>query len=133
VESVDPTPSFGFPPAHKIKSNDDFQRAYQAKRSSADPRLIVYAFQNGLSHSRCGLSVSKKVGGAVVRNRAKRILREAYRLTECQLPSGFDFVLIPRGTVLATTLEEWKESLIALANQAAGKWEPIEKPGVEST
>src|SRR5437762_13147638 len=74
----------------------DFQAVYDRRRSAADGTLVVYARENGLPHSRAGLSVSKKFGGAVVRNRIRRLLREAYRLERDGLPAGVDLVLIPR-------------------------------------
>ena len=75
----------------------DFARVYAAARASAsDDVLLIYACENELTHARLGLSVSRKVGGAVQRNRWKRILREAFRLSVEQLPAGVDLVVIPR-------------------------------------
>jgi RNase P protein component len=51
---------------------------------------------NDLGRRRLGLSVGKKLGGAVVRNRYKRVLREAFRLSQHELPEGYDYILIPR-------------------------------------
>jgi ribonuclease P protein component len=74
----------------------DFQRVYDRRRSVSDERLIVYACDNDLPYNRLGLSVSRKFGGAVQRNRMRRLFREAYRLTRHDLPTGLDLVLIPR-------------------------------------
>jgi ribonuclease P protein component len=74
----------------------DFQRVYDRRRSASDEWLIVYACENGLPHLRVGLSVSRKVGNAVRRNRLRRLYREAFRLAKAQMPGGLDLVLIPR-------------------------------------
>ncbi len=85
-----------FPHACRIRRLVEFQRAYRRRCSASDNVLLVFGAENGLPHPRLGLSVSKKVGHAVARNRWKRLLREAFRLTRTQLPSGIDLVVIPR-------------------------------------
>lgn len=74
----------------------EFQRVYERRCSASDGRLIVYARANELTHCRLGLSVSRKVGGAVQRNRLRRLYREAFRLSRDELPTGLDLILIPR-------------------------------------
>jgi ribonuclease P protein component len=113
--------SLRFPQAHRLKSPADFKQVYDRKRSSSDDLLIVYACENSLPHSRLGVSVSRKVGGAVVRNRFKRLFREAFRLTRPELPAGVDLVLIPRPRPEPPTLDQVKASLVKLAVQAARK------------
>jgi ribonuclease P protein component len=109
-----------FRPHEHLRRPADFQAVYDRRRSAADGTLVVYARENGLPHSRVGLSVSKKFGGAVVRNRIRRLLREAYRLTRDDLPTGFDFVLIPRPQA-DYALDPFRESLTKLVKQAAKK------------
>ena len=123
-------PPLTFPQSRRMKTPAEFERCYARKRSASDGVLIVYACENGRPHPRLGCSVSRKVGGAVVRNRYKRLFREAFRLCQHELPSGVNFILIPRsGTEPA--LEALKASLVKLAKQAARKLvpKPAPRPG----
>ncbi len=80
---------------HLLRGSE-FKRTYAARNSVADGVLIVYAVANELGYSRIGLSVSRKVGNAVVRNWWKRRIRESFRLAQSTLPAGVDYVVIPR-------------------------------------
>jgi ribonuclease P protein component len=91
---------------------------YARRCSQSDRTIVLYGCENGLDDARLGLSVSRKVGGAVVRNRWKRLIREAFRTTRCRLPSGIDFVVIPRRDA-TPSLEALQASLIVLAERVA--------------
>lgn len=109
-----------FRPHEHLRRPADFQAVYDRRRSAADGTLVIYAKENGLPHSRLGLSVSKKFGGAVVRNRIRRLMREAYRLCRDDLATGYDIVLIPRSHE-TYTLVAFRTSLLKLVKQAVKK------------
>lgn len=110
-----------------LKRESDFRLTFDRKRSVSDDRLIVYARENGHEYNRLGMSVSRKVGGAVVRNKIRRLYREAFRLTKADLPKGMDLILIPRGPGVPK-LTELMESLRNLAPLAAKRLNRDSKP-----
>ena len=105
-----------FLPAMRLKRGVEYERVFQRKCSVSDDVLIVYGVWNELSHARLGLSVSRKVGGAVARNRWRRLIREAFRLSRGELPGAVDLVVIPRLGV-EPTLAGLKRSLPQLARR----------------
>jgi len=112
-----------FRPHERINSPLDFRRAFDRKKSASDAMMILYAVENGLPHCRLGISVGKKrVRKATARNRAKRILREAFRLSKSQLPAGVDLVIVPRGPAL--DFSETLRALPRLARSAAARLGP---------
>ena len=117
-----PTPPkpFAFRPYEHLRRPADFKRVYERRRSASDGSLIVYVCENHLPYLRLGLSVSRKFGGAVERNRLRRLYREAFRLTRHQLPTGLDLVLIPRGQD-EPALAELLAALPKLVGQVARK------------
>lgn len=124
-----PIPRLRFTRAHRIRSGRDFARAYERKQRAGDDVLLVFGCENGLSHPRLGLSVSRKVGGAVVRNRWKRLIREAFRLSQHRLPCGVDLVVLPRPEA-KPTLESVRDSLDGLARKVSRRLRPQEtRPG----
>jgi ribonuclease P protein component len=111
-----------FLPQYRIRQGADFQRAFRQRVSVADAYIVVFGYRNGLAHPRLGLSVSRKVGQAVIRNYWKRLLREAFRLTRPQLPAGIDLIVIPRAAA-EPTLAALMESLVRLAGRMEKKLE----------
>jgi ribonuclease P protein component len=105
---------------YRLRSSADFQRVYDGRCSASDGLLLVFVGKNGLSHPRLGLSVSRKLGGSVVRNRWKRLLREAFRLSRTVLPDGIDIVVIPRPGA-EPALRPLMASLERLARRASAK------------
>jgi ribonuclease P protein component len=81
----------------RLSRSAEFERVYRQGRSTANRHLVLYTFPNpSTQQPRLGLSVSRKVGGAVERNRVKRLLREAFARTEGELRPGQDIVLVAR-------------------------------------
>lgn len=85
-----------FRPEHRLLRSSDFVRVYERKASVADGVLIVHACESDEPTARLGLTVSRKIGKANVRNRWKRIIREAFRRVRADLPTGVDLVVTPR-------------------------------------
>lgn len=79
-----------------IKKNHEFRRLYNKGKSAAGNGLVIYFRRNNLGRNRLGITVSTKIGNAVVRNRARRRLREVFRLNSGKLKTGYDFVLVAR-------------------------------------
>ena len=89
-----------------LKDNHAFRRMYQKGASAVGGSMVVYCRKNKLDHNRLGLTASVKLGHAVVRNRARRRLREVYRLNSHRLRQGYDIILVARGR---TGTAAWKD------------------------
>ncbi|MFM8640179.1 MAG: ribonuclease P protein component [Planctomycetota bacterium] len=123
-----PDPGQRFPAALRVKRGEDFERAYGRRRRRDLGGIIVYGAPNGLGVTRLGLSVSRKVGGAVARNRMKRLLREAFRAVQRELPRGLDLVVVARPH------EEWDGARYrAGLVQAARELAPVPPDGAHGT
>ena len=86
----------------RLSRSGDFDRAYRDGRSHANRFLVLYAFPRGDDADeevRLGVSVGKKVGGAIERNKVKRAMREAFWGLAERFPAGYDFVLVGRSGV----------------------------------
>ena len=93
----------------RLSRSAEFERVYRQGRSKANRFLVLYAFpreDDGDEGPRLGLSVSRRVGGAVDRTRVKRVLREAFWQEAERLPDGSDYVVVARPEAKALALRE---------------------------
>ncbi|MHC4069169.1 MAG: ribonuclease P protein component [Planctomycetota bacterium] len=85
---------FSFGKEKKLKSNEQFKAVLSKGRRFDDELLVVYTAENDCGHARLGVSVNKSLGGAVVRSRLKRLVREVFRQSQGEIPGGFDYVVM---------------------------------------
>jgi len=116
-----PTTAATFPKSARLRTKAEFDRVYAARCKSGDGTLLIFAAANELGMTRVGLSVSRKLGGAVVRNRLKRLLREAFRQCRPQLPAGLDLVVVPLDARRAS-LQAYRDSLVRQAGLLQRRW-----------
>ena len=100
-----------------LKLNHIFRRLY-ATSGHANSYLVLYARKNHSSANRVGVTVSKKLGCAVVRNRVRRRLREVYRLNEALFAPGWDIVVVARSRCISADFGKLTQSFLSLAEKA---------------
>ncbi|MEZ5962883.1 MAG: ribonuclease P protein component [Planctomycetota bacterium] len=107
------------PKCARLLTPRDFRRVYGRGRRLTGKQVVVVALPRREGSHRLGVSVSKDHGGAVRRNKLKRILREAFRLERARLPAAFDVVLIPKTPGARLALAELRAELLALFERLA--------------
>ena len=100
-----------------LKLNHIFRRLY-ATSGHTNGYLVLYARRNRTNTNRVGVTVSKKLGGAVVRNRVRRRLREVYRLHEDQFLPGWDIVVVARTKAIHVPFAKLEQAYLAAAQSA---------------
>lgn len=113
--------TYAYSRKHRLQHALEFQAVYEAKVRESRGPLTVFALPNDLGHPRLGLSVGRKVGTAPKRNRIKRLLREAFRLMQHDLPRGYDLVINVRPHETAL-LADYQRMLSASAVKLHAKW-----------
>lgn len=101
----------GFPKSKRLLKQSEFTSTMQSGKKLVDRRLVVIFRPNGEGMFRVGVIASKKVGCAVERNRAKRMIREAFRRMECPSDGAFDIVVVARKSLCLATQNDVSESL----------------------
>ena len=100
-----------------LKLNHIFRRLYHTS-GTANHHLVLYARPNGTAQNRIGITASKKLGHAVVRNRVRRRLREVYRLNEDAFQQGWDIVVVARSRCIDAPFESLTKAYLSLAAKA---------------
>jgi ribonuclease P protein component len=102
----------------RLSLKKDFDAVFSGGKSAADTNLVIYVLHTERGFTRLGMAVGKKHGGAVVRNRIKRLIREAFRLNLDKLPDSSDIVVVPRQGA-GLKLLEIAGSLVKISQSAA--------------
>ena len=100
-----------------LKLNHIFRRLYSTQ-GYANGMLVLYARPNRLGQNRVGITTGKKLGHAVVRNRARRRLREVYRLNEHLFKPGYDIVVVARTRCVSADFQKLTKAYLSLAEKA---------------
>ena len=100
-----------------IKQNYEFRRLYNTGKSAATGLIAVYCRRNRRGTNQFGITVGSKVGNAVVRNRVRRRLREAYRLRESSFAKGFDIVVVARARAADAPFDKLQDEMLRLAKK----------------
>ena len=100
-----------------LKESHLFRRLYHKGRSAANGYLVLYCRRNGTQENRIGLTVSRKLGHAVVRNRVRRRLREIYRLHEANFLPGWDVVVVARSRAVTASYQSLERAYLSLARK----------------
>ena len=101
----------------KLKENRDFRRAYNRGKSFVTPAFVVYVNKNREQTVRLGITVGKKIGKAVKRNRAKRVITAAFGFLLPRVADGYDFVIVARTRILNVKSTKVEELLLKLLKE----------------
>ncbi|SDN62299.1 ribonuclease P protein component [Fictibacillus solisalsi] len=103
----------------RLKKNEEFQEVFKRGKSSANRQFVIYALEkNDQPHLRLGLSVSKRVGKAVTRNRIKRVVKEIFMKHEEEIASNRDYIVIARNPTADMDYFEMEKSLLHVLQRA---------------
>ena len=100
-----------------VKENYEFRRIYAKGRSGVSPYLVVYARPNRRDHNRLGVTVSTKLGHAVVRNRVRRRIREIFRLNQSALAQGYDMIVVARTRAVGAEYRELERAFLSVCGR----------------
>ena len=123
---------FRCPKTMHLCRSEDFARIYAGGQRAGDQYLLIFATANELNLNRLGLSISRKHGSAVLRNRKRRRIREAFRGLQHDLPKSYDLVVVPRMRD-DLTLQDFRNSLRTLIRKLAKRLSAAQDNGGDSS
>jgi ribonuclease P protein component len=96
-----------------LRSQKDFDSVYRKGKSVPSRHIVVLYRKNRLPYNRIAFLASKKVGNSVHRNRARRLMREAYRLSGMQIPDGYDVIFVARQSITEAGCQAVRSSMVS--------------------
>ncbi|SHK00563.1 ribonuclease P protein component [Paramaledivibacter caminithermalis] len=102
----------------RIKKNEDFKRVYKRGKSIPDKYIVIYFLKRDNSVTRVGFTASKKVGKSVIRNRARRLMKESFRNNNDNIKNGYDIVFIARVSIKDASYKDVEKSIIRAMKKA---------------
>jgi ribonuclease P protein component len=103
-----------FPKEFRLLRRNEFRQVYEAGQRRSGPLGVIFFRPNGLSLTRLGITAPTKLGGAVLRNRVKRRVREVFRLNQLAIPGGWDIVVNPREAMATVEFSRLAQELLRL-------------------
>ena len=108
----------GYPRTARLLRRIEYEAVYSGGKRRSSSQFVIFVRRNGAAQSRFGSSVKKALGGAVVRNRIRRRIREILRLHRSEIPTGWDIVIHPRASVARIEFSRLTEELLSLLRSA---------------
>jgi ribonuclease P protein component len=103
---------------NRLRNNRDFRIVYDKGKSFANRYLVLFIKKNSFNYNRVGFAVTKKLGKAVVRNKVKRRMREAYKLNSEEVKQGYDIIFLSRISAKEASFSELKKAEAHLLKKA---------------
>lgn len=97
-----------------LKNNREFRKVYDNGKSLSNKFLVIFYIKNGRSFNRVGFSTTKKLGNAIIRNRVKRLIKEAFRLNSKDMKDGYDIIFLARIHSTAANYSDIEKSVLNL-------------------
>ncbi len=107
----------GFLPQLRVVKAAEYRKLYREGRKTHSERFVLFSRENGLGHHRLGITVSRKIGGAVVRNRVKRLFREIFRRSRREIPDQLDIVVNAKAGCVGVSYVELRAEFLAAAQK----------------
>ncbi len=104
-------------PEITVKENYEFRRIYRKGKSAVAPTMVLYCQRNRQGRTRLGVTVSTKLGKAVVRNRVRRRFREIWRLHKNDMEQGWDIILVARVRAVETSYQKLEKAYLRLLDE----------------